>query len=484
MTRIRSWIGRLYAREGIRGPIVTLLSGTALTLAVSYVAVPILTRLFSPSEFGISDYFVVMVSVLITFASMRYEDAILLPEDDDRARAIFWLAGILALATTVVVAVATFWSSEIAAALRVDEVGPWLWMLAPALLLMRFGKLAEVWLSRQKAFRTITGGEVTNKIAMLGTRIGTGLATTLGAGGLIGGFVAGHVASSLYFGAALLRKAPSLLRTRATPAEIHSVAFRYRRFPLFSTPASLLNAVVSRLPVLLLPVYFGLDVVGLFGRAFAALAVPLSLIGTAVSQVFFVHAAEAHRKGRIAGLTEAIHARLVMIGLYPTIVLIVAGPELFAFVFGPDWRAAGTYEQYVACWFFLSAVASPLTRLFDVLEHQRTELLISIATSLALTGALIVGGRTGSVLLTMALVAAAGSTIRLLHIATMLKLAGVPLRRALRPYVRYVLIGLPLVVPVWLVREAWPLWATALTAAATGIVYLAVIAWRERLLAV
>jgi O-antigen/teichoic acid export membrane protein len=477
MARLRSFVSRLYSREGFRGPVVTLLSGTAVTLAVSYLAVPILTRLFTPAEFGTSDYFVTMVSVLITFASLRYEDAMMLPEEDDRARAVFWLALGLAVVTSAVLALATIWSVDIAAALRVGAVAPWLWMLAPAILLMRFSKLIELWLTRQKAFRTVTGGEVTNKIAMLSARIGTGSLTALGAGGLIGGYVAGQVASSLYYAAAVIRSVRSPFRGLPSRRALRFAASRYRRFPLFAMPSSLLNAVVARLPVLLLPVFFGLETVGLFGRAFVALAVPLSLIGTAVSHVFFIHAAEAYRDGRLSALTENVHARLVMIGAFPTVLLLVAGPELFAFVFGAGWREAGVYEQYLACWFFLGGIASPLTRLFDVLERQRTELLISIAASLTMTAAIVAGGRSGSILLTMALIAAAGSLVRLFHIGTMLQMAAVPFARAAKPYLIYASISVPLVIPVLLVRNAWPLWATALLGAALCTAYYSGAAW-------
>ncbi|MEX0822415.1 MAG: lipopolysaccharide biosynthesis protein [Rhodothermales bacterium] len=482
MTRLRTRVSRLYSRDGFRGPVVTLLSGTAVTLVLSYLAVPILTRLFTPEQFGISDYFVMMVSVLVTIASLRYEDAMMLPDDRARAASVFRLALLLAVATSALVAIATLWGRELAAALRVEAVAPWLWLLGPTLLLMRFTRLSEVWLSREKAFRTITLGDVANKVTMLSSRLGAGAATTLGAGGLIGGFAVGQLASGLYYLTALWRSDTSPLRTLPAPGKLRFVASRYRRFPTFALPSSLLNSIVARLPVLLLPVYFGFEAVGLFGRAFVALAVPLSLIGTAVSQVFFVHAAEAYREGRLAPLTDTVHARLVMLGIFPTIVLVLAGPQLFEFVFGGEWRIAGTYEQYLAPWFFLSGVASPLTRLFDVLEQQRTELLISLGTSVALTSALVIGGQAGDIVLTIGLIALAGGLVRLLQLFVLLRLADVGLRQALRPYLRYLSIGVPLAVPVWLIKEVWPPWAVALTAAVVGLLYVGIVIWKERLL--
>ena len=69
------------------------LSATAITLGIAYLAVPILTRLYTPAEFGISDYFIMIASVLAASASLKYEDAIMLPEQEDRAQAVIGLAG-------------------------------------------------------------------------------------------------------------------------------------------------------------------------------------------------------------------------------------------------------------------------------------------------------------------------------------------------------------------------------------------------------
>ena len=482
MKDLRTRIGQLYAREGFRGPVMTLLSGTAVTFVISYLALPVLTRLFTTQAFGISDYFVTIVSVLTALASLRYEEAVMLPERDQKARSVLWLAGILAIGVTAMVAVASLWSRELTSLLGApEEIAVWLWLVAPALLLIRFGKLAEAWLTRKRAFRTITGAEATNKIAIISSRIGLGAGTTLGAGGLIGGFIAGQALGAAYFGAALLRRTRALRIQCPSMSELRSVARRYRRFPLYAMPSSLLNTVLGRLPVLLLPVYFGWEVTGLYGRAFAALAIPLSLIGTAVAQVFFVDGATAHRENRLVGFTESVHARLVMIGMFPCMLLIAAGPELFAFVFGAGWRAAGTYEQYLACWFFLNAVASPLTRIFDILELQRAELGISIGSFLLLAAALFWGGSTGNVLLTMGLMAGAGAFARIFQLAAMLKYAGVSLRRAGSAYIRYALIALPPVACVWLIRGVWPGWAVALTAIAAGAAYLGFVVWRERI---
>lgn len=478
MRPLRTRIGRLFTRDGIRGPILTLLSGSVLTMGLGQLSLPLLTRLYTPAAFGVADYFVMIMSVLITVASLRYEDALMVPEDEDDAGHLLWLALLLVLGSTVLLGAliaGTTLPHRLLAWLQADAVAPWLWLVPPTLLFMRVTKVAETWLARGKAFRTITAGDVANKVALVGTRLGAGVAG-LGAGGLIGGFTLAHVVSSGFYGGTLLRPRAGGARL-PTPSldlrRLRRLARRFRRFPLFSMPSALLNALVTRLPVLFLPFYFDLTTLGYFGRAFTVLAVPLSLIGGAVAHVFFVHAAEAHRAGTLATLTQSIYGRLVLVGLFPTLALLLAGPDLFDFVFGDPWREAGRYVQYLAPWLFLAAVASPLTRLFDVLERQRTDLTLSVILFAAQALALIVGGLSGRVMLTMLLIGVVGALTRVLHVAVLLRLAGVGLREGFTPYRRYALPCLAGLLPAALVLPLGLPWLTTLAVAAGGAGYAA-----------
>ena len=64
-------------------------SGQALGLGVTVLASPILSRLYSPRDFGLLAIFSTLIGVITTFATLRYENAIPLPNDD-------WLAHSLA----------------------------------------------------------------------------------------------------------------------------------------------------------------------------------------------------------------------------------------------------------------------------------------------------------------------------------------------------------------------------------------------------
>jgi O-antigen/teichoic acid export membrane protein len=59
--------------------IITLLSGTLLAQVVMLGFIPILTRLYTPAEFGIYSLFFSITSILGMVSSWKYDQAIMLP---------------------------------------------------------------------------------------------------------------------------------------------------------------------------------------------------------------------------------------------------------------------------------------------------------------------------------------------------------------------------------------------------------------------
>jgi O-antigen/teichoic acid export membrane protein len=226
-----------------------------------------------------------------------------------------------------------------------------------------------------------------------------------------------------------------------------SVARRYRKFPMFTMPAAVLGAGVTHVPSILLLFFFDSSVLGVYSQAVAILLIPLSQVGAAVAQVFFVRAVEARRAGSLDGLSATVHGRLVSIALFPAGVAMIAAPDLFHFLFGETWRASGEYLLYLSPWIMLTVVSSPLTRLFDVLERQRLELLTAAAMLAIISGALVAGGLSGNVERTLLLVGVGGAVVRSAQIVLLMRLSGVRYVQIVRPYAEYALLSaIPLAV--------------------------------------
>ncbi len=450
-----------------------LLSGSAGAMAIAYVIQPMLTRLYGPEAYGSLDLFLSIYTLLLPVASFRYEDAMMLPERDEEALSLTWLAFLLMTGVSGIVAVSTLLLGDSSWAYG------WAIWLAPAMFLARLGKIAEVWLVRKRRYGGVSQGQIGQAGAMAAVRLAGGMRDA-GFGGLMAGFFVGQAVSTLYWIVLAFRNGWQALPGAIRWQEIVAMMRRFRRFPFYSTPSALLNALVTRLPFLLLAYYVDTTAVGYFGRAFAVLAVPLSLLGGAVSQVFFVEGAEAIRRGTLGGLTSRVHGRLVGLGLFPTLAAVLAGPELMAVVFGAPWREAGVYLQILAPWLFLASVASALTRVFDITERQRMDLASSAGLFVIQAVVLVVAGRSGDAYTMVWAAGIAGAVSRLAHIGLMMWLGGVGMGDVLAPYGVWGLRSLPFLAIVALTYRHEPAWMSVVGAAGAGAGYLAALYFHER----
>jgi O-antigen/teichoic acid export membrane protein len=83
--------------------VLTLMTGTTLAQAIPIAVSPILTRLFSPAEFGVFAVYLAIVSVLAILATGRYELAIMVPKKDRDAAALAVAAFMLSLFVSLVI---------------------------------------------------------------------------------------------------------------------------------------------------------------------------------------------------------------------------------------------------------------------------------------------------------------------------------------------------------------------------------------------
>ena len=77
--------------------VLTLMTGTTIAQAIPVAITPILTRLYTPEDFGLLAVFVAFSTILGSISSGRYELAIMLPENDEDAINIAALCFLLSI---------------------------------------------------------------------------------------------------------------------------------------------------------------------------------------------------------------------------------------------------------------------------------------------------------------------------------------------------------------------------------------------------
>ena len=388
--------GRRARGSGFLRSFLTLLTGTALSQAIPIVASPILTRMYGPAEFGIFGLYYSILLVASVVAMGSYELAILLPADDADARRVAWLAtGIAGAVSLVGVVVALVWSRQLAALVGAPSLAPWLLLLPANIFLTSLYQVCSGWVVRRQHFRQLSMSRVSQSGVSVVVSLVLGLAGYTSAGLIAGLFVATTV-TVLVLGWQVYRDDPAAWRACRTG--LSGVLHRYREFPQFSLPATLVNTVANQLPTFLFSRLFGAAVTGLYSFTNRILNLPVTLLATSVRDVFRQRAsADFAREGNCRAVYLRTMAVLAALAIGPALVLLLFGPVLFALVFGEEWRTAGEYARILAVLLFFRFIASPLSHVFIVADGQRLNLVWQVGLAVVSVVTLVVGATTGGV---------------------------------------------------------------------------------------
>jgi O-antigen/teichoic acid export membrane protein len=366
--------------------------GSVAAKGIGVATMPLLTRLYTPEQFGALAIYSALVSILSPIMSGQYVTAIPAPRSEFVAKRLVSLSvmmaaisGFLAMFLVLVALVATGSSKT--------SLPMWLFLLVP---IGAFGAalydVGVMWCVRQKDFRSIAETQIIQSSAGEAVKLASTLVFTQ-ASGLILGHLVGVSAGAIK----LLRRNAFSLRaiTKYKPRKLWAAASLYSEFPKFRVPSTLLMVAAAQAPVLMITAIYGAGKAGQFGLAMMLLVVPMNLVGQAVSKAFYGAIAEAGRKNFSAIYRLAVRTQrsLFAVALPATIVIMIGAEGTFSVVFGEGWRPAGRLAAILAPFVLVQLTSAPLMQIFNLIRSQRVFLVIN-SSRLAMMGLLFLAART------------------------------------------------------------------------------------------
>lgn len=361
------------ARMGL-ADIFRLVTGAGAAHGILAIATPLLTRIYSPDEFGQFQIYATTFAFLLVVAAWRYELAVLLPRNEEDGAAVV----VLALAVVGLNAVLAAAGVGVLRALgpfdgRLAPLETHGWVLPFALAGGGATAVLTQWSLRVHAFRSVSISRVTQSAGIVGVQLSRAT-LPLGGAGLMIGDAFGRIVGSLQLAMGAWRTHAAVFRAVRLSVVV-ALAREYWRFPVISAGSALINTAGFVLPTVFLS-GFGPAPLGWFALVDRVIGAPSSLVGLAVSQVYAASAARLMRQDPRALRTQFLQllGRLALIGVVPFAVLGIAGPWLFTLVFGEAWRPAGEYAMSLAVMQYVGFVTWPLIPTLNLLERQDWQL--------------------------------------------------------------------------------------------------------------
>jgi O-antigen/teichoic acid export membrane protein len=372
-----SWVKKLISRfrsSEFAKDTAVLTLGTIAAQLVTVAAMPIMSRLYAPADFGVLAVFLAVSSIVGTAITLRYETSILLPKDESEAISLVLLSLALTLVLGLVVGI-TAWllPEKIRVMLGVSVLGGWLPIAVLAGVATAVVAIGAAWFNRQRAYIKMTYLRITQ------SGVGAVCGIALGIYGYTTGLFMAQIISLLVLTAVVMFSLRAMCVQWSEPA-MRNVAMKHSAAPKYLLPTAFLDVVTLQLPVLLITARFSSEAAGQFSMAWKILALPMALIGGAVGQVFFQRISGDIHFGMhlVRHRYMKVSVLLGMVAIVPTFLTAIYGQEIFTFVLGKQWGVSGKMAELLVFATTMYFIFSPTTSILLVLGKQKVLLIFSI----------------------------------------------------------------------------------------------------------
>ncbi|NCA76133.1 MAG: hypothetical protein EOM90_07345 [Alphaproteobacteria bacterium] len=380
-------------RSGFLKNTFKLVAGTAVSQAITLLLAPVIARLYTPAEMGLFTFFMSLAGGFALIATLRYEMAIILPQNDRESVDLTWISTAIAFALMLCL---------LAAALIFQLTGTTLFAGFPHATLLTYllpvmvfftatGNIFQHWYNRKQHYRSLAVSKIINSAGNNVMTLLLGLAG-LGAWGLITGNLTGLLLFNLFFLVGLTLRYRDHFRF-STFRFNSGLARRYKEFPLSNTPQMLVELIQLYGIIYLLKIFYVPEIIGLYALAQRVLQAPMWLIGTSLGQVFYKEASTHAKDSGFLFTTVRKTIRIALMIAAPVVlILLISGPWLIGFIFGKAWTEAGQIARILAPMMFFDFIRATIAQTPLITGKTRNMLYISMIGAFLTVVSIIAGG--------------------------------------------------------------------------------------------
>lgn len=362
----------------------TLALGTGTARLLGVVSIPLLTRIYSPEDYGVLAVFTSLVALLVPFLTLRYVTALPLPRTNAMAMNLMALSALLLLGlTATITAVLAVFGSKILGLVSMQILAPWWGLIALGVLGAGIYEMLSMWATRRRAYKIIAKTQVTQAFTGQAIKIGLGLLSIKPLGLLIGQIAAqsGGIGSFVKrFHLDFQQE-----RRKITWQRMKFIACYYRSFPIYRLPSQVLLVFSAQAPLLFCAALYDGKTTGQLGLAMMSLTMPITLIGNSMAKAYYAEMTIIKNvPGKVRSVTMEVQKKLFIIGTPLALVIAFFGQDLFSLVFGEKWSLAGKFSSLLSFFTLLQLTSSPLMQVLNFSRSQLSFLVLNAIRTLGL----------------------------------------------------------------------------------------------------
>ena len=350
--------------------VLTLMTGTTIAQAIPIAISPILTRLYTPENFGVFALFVAITSIFGSIANARYELAIMLPRKDEDAINVFALGFIInVIFSSFIFLFIIIFHDKILEFLNKKEISLWLYFIPLSVFLIGCFNLLNYFNTRLKNYKDLAKANINKSIGMSVVQLTLGF-FKVGVIGLISGQIFSQIISNtkLFFNIKKLNLFKYIYKLK-----IIALSKKFKNFFFLNTPSVVADTLSLQIPYILLPKLYTISITGLYFFANRIIFLPTRLVAKNIGQVFLQKISYQYQhKKEIMPILRSTFFKLFQISLIISFLLFILSPYIFPLIFGIEWEKIGYIAQLLSLILFIRFIVSPLSSVFVLRPFVKT----------------------------------------------------------------------------------------------------------------
>lgn len=351
--------------------LVMLISGSLISQLITITISPLLTRIFTSEQIGVYTYMLSITTMFMGVINGRYDMCIVSEENEEDLYPLIKLSLIIGFIASILITVFCYIYIKYTGNKQID----YLYIYGFIFILLVTYSINNVLVSynnRNKEYKIMTYVQVIRSIYQNIGAIILGI-LKFGLAGLLLPYAIGQIKGMKKQGESIK---PHITKIKnVDKSKLKTVLIRYKKQPLYSAPAIFANSFSYSSITLFIELLFGMASVAYYSISVRILGVPLSIVSSNISKIFFQEASrEYNQTGQFYKSLKKVVLFQCILAVPMVILMILFAPKVCEIVFGEEWRIAGEYIKILAPMYGIRFIVTTITPGMIIANKQKSEL--------------------------------------------------------------------------------------------------------------
>lgn len=345
-----------------------LSSSSVLLIILPLLVTPILSRVYSPEDYGAWGIYSSVMFIVSSFIFLSYENTLVKSNDEEEIPSLILLCLCIAIGIISIVIGGFFLGRLINIPFFLDF--PSISWLFATFIFTSLHTIEYNIANRSKKYGFMSITNIINGFSQAIFRILLGVFPIFSYGLIVGNVLA-YIIATLFLFIVIIRYTWHLQWNKVSVSSIKALSQKYKKFPLFDAPARLIEFTVGNIVVIILSFYFRKEEIGCFSMVIQFILLPIAVVGSAMGNVYYRELSE-----KSVDSIETQHTTIkvgkitLLLSILPICFLALGGDQILVMFLGDKWIDAGKMALCLAIYSVPVILSEPLLPAFRVLDRQ------------------------------------------------------------------------------------------------------------------